>query len=167
MVAITENYAFIDGNNLHLGVRDSGWIINYYKFRIYLEEKYNVKKAFYFIGYKKENQNLYDTLEDAEYELIYKPTYQVDGETKGNCDAELVLQVMIEFNNFNKAVIVSGDGDFYCLIKYLREQGKLRKVLVPNKETMSILIPKASMNQFNSMNDLMDKIGFLKINIQK
>lgn len=164
MSEINENYAFIDGNNLHLGVRDAGYLIDYKKFRIYLEEKYNVSRAFYFIGFKQDNQNLYDSLELEGYELIFKPTYiGKDGKLKGNCDAEIVLYCMIHYNEFNKAVIVAGDGDYYCLIKYLRENRKLRKVLVPNLETMSELIPKASQNQFNSMNELFDKIGFAKL----
>ena len=159
-----NNYAFIDGQNMHLGTRDAGWIPDYGKFRTYLEEKYSVDQAFYFIGYQKENQDLYDVLKKEGYILIHKPTYvAVDGTVKGNCDAELVLHTMIEYENFNKAVIVSGDGDFYCLIKHLRENRKLRIVLVPNKATMSKLIPIASQNQFTSMNDLMDKIGFLKL----
>jgi len=163
MSIILRNYAFIDGQNLHLGTRQAGWIPHYGKFRRYLEEKFDVEKAFYFIGFQQEHKDLYQSLENEGYILIHKPTYIVDGKLKGNCDAELVMYTMIEYENFNKAIIVSGDGDFYCLIKYLREKMKLRKVLVPNIETMSTLIPVASKNQFNSMNDLMDKIGFSRL----
>lgn len=66
-------------------------------------------------------------------------TYK-DGTTKGNCDAELVLQAMIEFDNYDKAVIVSGDGDFQCLVKYLYEQEKLGVVLIPNQGKYSALL---------------------------
>ncbi len=51
---------------------------------------------------------------------------------KGNVDADLVLWVMKEMKNYNKAVIVSGDGDFYSLVEYLDEQNKLSKILAPN-----------------------------------
>ena len=51
---------------------------------------------------------------------------------KGNIDAELVLWAMKELKNYDKAVIVSGDGDFYCLVEYLHEQKKLLKLLVPS-----------------------------------
>jgi uncharacterized LabA/DUF88 family protein len=148
------NYAFIDGQNVHLGTRESGWIPDYKKFRDYLKTRYNVGKAFYFIGYKTEQESLYKSLKESGYELVFKPTYITNGEIKGNCDAELVLQCMIEYNNFNKAVIVSGDGDFYCLVKYLKDNAKLRMVLVPNKESFSELLPKAAGGQFCSMNDL-------------
>jgi len=39
-----------------------------------------------------------------------------NGKIRGNVDAELVLHAMIEIQNYEKAVIVSGDGDFHCLI---------------------------------------------------
>jgi hypothetical protein len=96
MTELKGNYAFIDGQNLHRGTIAEGWIINYYKLRVYLEEKYNVMKAFYFIGYRKEDESLYKHLREEGYELVHKPTIIVDGEYKGNCDAELVLQCMIE-----------------------------------------------------------------------
>lgn len=38
------NYAFIDGQNLNLGIKSLGWKLDFKKFRIYLEEKYAVKK---------------------------------------------------------------------------------------------------------------------------
>jgi hypothetical protein len=59
---------------------------------------------------------------------------------KGNVDAELVLQAMIDYQNYTKAVIVTGDGDFYCLVKYLYEQGKLLRLLAPNRYKYSTLL---------------------------
>lgn len=130
-----NNFVFIDGQNLNLGVREIGWKVDYFKFRIYLKEKFGVKKAYYFIGYVEGNSDLYASLQEAGYILIFKPTFKnKDGKIRCNCDAELVLQAMIEFNKYDKAVIVSGDWDFYCLIKYLRENGKLETVIVSNKE---------------------------------
>jgi uncharacterized LabA/DUF88 family protein len=150
-----ENYAFIDANNLILGTRDAGWIPDHFKLREYLRDRYNVVKAFYFIGKRDDKQDLYDSLKRSGYELIFKPTYiSTDGNIKGNCDAELVLHCMIEYNNFNKAVIITGDGDFYCLVKYLKENAKLRMLIAPNKTKFSELLPKASQGQFCTMDDL-------------
>jgi len=39
-----------------------------------------------------------------------------NGKVKGNCDAELILQAMIDIDKYEKAVLVSSDGDFACLI---------------------------------------------------
>jgi uncharacterized LabA/DUF88 family protein len=51
---------------------------------------------------------------------------------KGNVDTELVLWAMKELPNYSKAILVSGDGDFYSLVEYLEEQGKLAKILTPS-----------------------------------
>lgn len=76
---------------------------------------------------------------------MFKPVIRSkDHEVKGNIDAELVLQAMIDCNQYEKAMIVTGEGDFYCLVKYLREQAKLLKVLVPNKKKHSRLLRKAA-----------------------
>jgi uncharacterized LabA/DUF88 family protein len=60
---------------------------------------------------------------------------------KGNVDVELVLYAMKEMPNYKKAVIVSGDGDFYALAEYLEEKGKLAKILTPNWQYSSLLKP--------------------------
>lgn len=159
MSDISDNYAFIDGQNLHRGAIEEGWTIDYRKFRVYLDEKYNVREAFYFIAYLDDKKSLYNHLTNEGYTLIHKPTTIINGEIKGNCDAELVLHCMIEYNNFNKAVIVTGDSDYYCLIKYLRENRKLRQLLIPNKNTVNKLLKEASGGMINLMNDLKVKIA--------
>ncbi|MCX6705994.1 MAG: NYN domain-containing protein [Candidatus Woesebacteria bacterium] len=135
-----ENYAFIDSQNLNLGIRDQGWKLDFKRFRVYLKDRYKVSKAFLFIGYIKENHELYTFLKRTGYKLIFKPVLQQGGEVKGNVDAELVLHSMIEFPNYDKAVIVSGDGDFHCLVEYLLKKGKLLKVVIPNKYKYSALL---------------------------
>lgn len=137
------NYAFIDSQNLNLGVKSSGWNLDFKKFRLYLKNKYNVGEAFLFIGHVNGNEKLYTHLQRCGYILVFKPTLEVKkGKqviVKGNVDAELVLHCMIEINNFDKAIIVSGDGDFHCLVEYLAEQGKLLRILTPNRKYSSLL----------------------------
>lgn len=136
-----NNYAFINSQNLNLGIKDLGWSLDFRKFRIYLSNKYRVKKAFLFLGYIAKYQHLYDELSSYGYILVFKPIIQNrDGKIKGNIDAELVMNAMRELNNFDKAVIVSGDGDFYCLIEYFEELDKLKVILIPNKRSCSTLL---------------------------
>ena len=136
-------YAFIDSQNLNLGVKSQGWKLDFKKFRIFLGEKYGVKKAFLFIGYIPTNRKLYDYLKKSDYNIIFKPvlkpTKHKKAKVKGNVDAELVLYTMIEFLNYDKAIIVSGDGDFYCLADYLTKKDKLKKIIVPNSKYSSLL----------------------------
>jgi uncharacterized LabA/DUF88 family protein len=155
-----NNFAFIDSNNVYLSIKSQGWHINWERFRIYLKEHYNVITAYLFIGYIEGNNDVYIRLQKAGFICIFKPvlTYK-DGTIKGNVDAELVLHTMIQLPNFNKAVIVTGDGDFYCLVQHLLEQNKLQTVLVPNRHKYSALLKKFAKKNIAFMNDLKEKIG--------
>ena len=137
-------YAFIDSQNLNLGIKSLGWKLDYKKFRLYLKNKYKVEKAYLFIGQVDGNESLYESLKGAGYEVVFKPTteYQVDGETtvKGNVDAELVLYASAKvYKQYNKAIIISSDGDFLCLAQYLFERQKLLHIMVPNGRYSQLL----------------------------
>lgn len=155
-------YVFIDSQNLNLAIRDQGWKLDFARFRIYLREKYKVSKAFLFIGYVPGNQQLYTQLQESGYIVIFKPTleYIRDGKTiiKGNVDAELVLHAMIQFPNYSQAIIVTGDGDFYCLVEHLNQRGKLLKLLVPNVYKYSRLLKPFAANKLDFMNNLRTKL---------
>ena len=173
------NYAFIDSQNVNVSTQKFGWKMNWRELRKFLKENYNVSKAYMFIGYLPEFEDLYEQMHDAGFSVVLKPTYDMTkpyqsqvkeveipadkdyrsfGERaadelnggskaekaiaeqteaakrhiKGNIDAELVLWAMKDLRSYDKAVIVSGDGDFYCLVEYLHEQKKLEKLLVPS-----------------------------------
>jgi uncharacterized LabA/DUF88 family protein len=151
-----NNYAFIDSQNVNLAIRSLGWRLDFSRFRVYLREKYGVTKAFLFIGYVEGNSNLYTFLQSAGFLCVFKPTLEYkDGTTKGNCDAELVLHAMIEYPNYDKAIIVTGDGDFYCLVQYLIEKNKLHSLLIPNRARFSALLKLKEFRQYlKYMNDL-------------
>jgi uncharacterized LabA/DUF88 family protein len=147
-------YAFIDSQNLNLGTSKDilknkkliykGWRLDFNKFLKFLKNKFKVSKAFLFIGYIKQNQKLYDALKSYGYILIFKPTVMDNhGVAKGNIDAEIVLHSSaIEYKNYNKAVIVSGDGDFYCLHEFLLKYDKLSSIIIPNQKSESSLLKK-------------------------
>ncbi|MFZ2098858.1 MAG: NYN domain-containing protein [Anaerolineales bacterium] len=170
-------YAFIDSQNLNLSIQkdlmndstgtliNKGWRLDFKRFYIYLQDKYKVDKSFLFIGRVAGNETLYRFLENVGYKVIYKPTldYSVGKEKfiKGNVDAELVLHSMIEFPNYSKAIIVSGDGDYYCLIEYLINHNKLSHILIPNKNSYSSLLRKYR-RYFVYVSDLKGKLEYRK-----
>lgn len=157
-----NNYAFIDSQNVNLAIKAQGWQLDFARFRVYLRDKYHISKAFLFIGYVAGNEARYTHLQEQGYIVIFKPTLErkLNGKVivKGNVDAELVLHSMIEYPNYDQAVIVSGDGDFHCLMDYLVAQNKLKKLLIPNRYKYSALLRKFIQN-IDFMNDLGKKIG--------
>ncbi|MBC7707973.1 NYN domain-containing protein [Polaromonas sp.] len=162
-------YAFVDSQNLNLGTQRMGWKLDWRKFREYLRDTYNVTHAYLFIGYMSDNESLYEHMHELGYLIVLKPTVDVsamhqdpvEGEAanktadkdskepkekekptiKGNVDAELVLYAMKEMPNYDQAIIVSGDGDFFSLAEYLLEQKKLANILTPNWQYSSLLKP--------------------------
>ena len=147
-------YAFIDSQNLNLGTSKDirkkgkiiykGWRLDFKKFRRYLSDKFRVDKAFLCIGYIKQNEKLYKQLKFFGYNLVFKPTVRDSlGKSKGNVDAELVLHAAaVEFSRYDRAVVVSGDGDFYCLHEYLEKNKKLFKIIIPNRKSESSLLKR-------------------------
>ncbi len=159
-----NNYAFIDSQNLNLGTQRMGWKLDWRKFREFLAKKYGVTHAYMFIGYMSENEQLYEYMHELGYLIVLKPTVDVTSvevsqkteaaaepgkkieekekpAIKGNVDADLVLHAMKELPNYDKAIIVSGDGDFLGLIEYLQEQGKLAHIMTPNWQYSSLFKP--------------------------
>ena len=131
------NYAFIDGNNLYLGAKNQGIRLDYRKLRLYLKNKLGVERALLFVGNDKSRMWLYDMLRKSGFELVFKPAvfYTDRGGNrmmKGNVDAELVLHsAAVEYPNYDKAVVMTGDGDFACLMEYLAKNGKLLQIIAP------------------------------------
>ena len=155
-------YAFIDSQNLNLGIKGCGWNLNFAKFYVYLKDKYKIDKAFLFIGYVMGNEALYTYLQKVGYIVVFKPTleYKKQGINyrKGNVDAEMVLHTMIEYPNYDKAIIISGDGDFHCLIEYLEENKKLARIIIPNRKSYSRLLWKFRI-YMDYMNNLKNKLA--------
>ncbi|MBY0310073.1 hypothetical protein K2Q16_02940 [Patescibacteria group bacterium] len=92
-----NNVAFIDAQNLHLGIKSLGWRLDWKKFRVYLKDKYSVNIAYLFIGFLDTNQELFTALQNAGYVLVFKPIiFDSGGKAKGNCDADLVLWLCLK-----------------------------------------------------------------------
>ncbi len=137
-----KNHAYIDGANLHKGIRSSGWHLDYARFRVWLSDKYGVDKAYLFIGLVPKMTALYTALQEAGYLLVFKETTQDgDGNVKGNCDAELVLHAVVDHyeKKYMKMVLVSSDGDYACLVEFLKNRKAFEVLLSPHDKSSFLL----------------------------
>jgi len=203
-----KTFVFIDASNLFYGGEKSlGWKIDYKKLLIYLQEKYDANRIFYFGGveihnfkynYQKDRtvpinkleshlldivKNKSKELNEAEllligrhlqrvrfylklsqfgYRLFLKPVKmyeQEDGTTKrkANCDVDMAFHLMKEKDSFEKAVVLSGDGDFLPVLKYLKEIKKEVIILARGSRTAKEIKQFAG-NNFRDFEYLRERI---------
>ncbi len=155
-----KNQAFIDGQNLHLGITRArpSWRINLQRFRVYLREKYNVDEAYYFLGcIDNDHEEIYNLIQRAGFILVFREhNPSMIGKKKGNVDTDIVFSIMKKIadkEKLNKIVLVSGDGDYVKMVKYLISKNKLEKVLAPSHKSISSLYKSLIDNKFYTFLD--------------
>ncbi|MDD4074423.1 MAG: NYN domain-containing protein [Candidatus Pacebacteria bacterium] len=156
-----NNFAYIDGNNLYRSVSYSGWKIDFIRFRKWLSDKYNIKRAYYFIGLIPQKKDLYAFLQKAGYTLIFKEVlYNSDGKAKGNCDTDLVLESMKDLyeSNCDKQVLVTSDGDYASLIKFLGNKDRIKAVLSPSLPNKCSILLKRTKTPIVYLYDVKNRI---------
>ena len=139
--------AYIDGANLHRGALELGYLLDYKKFRGWIRQKFGVSKAYLFLGLIPKHTKLYQHLQECGFVLIFKETTtDLDGRVKGNCDAELVLKAVSDHYEClcDGYILVSGDGDFRCLVDFLQERDVPITIAAPNKGKCSILLKRTN-----------------------
>lgn len=157
-----NNFSYIDGNNLYRGVNNSSWKIDFFRFRRWLTDKYHITKAYYFIGLIPKEKDLYTALQEAGFTLIFKEVvYNNNGSPKGNCDADLVLQAVSDAyeNLCDQQVIVTSDGDYAGLVKFLQARDKLRIILSPSVQEKCSILLKRTNAPITYLNDIKDRIS--------
>jgi len=163
--SIEYNLAFIDGQNLHLGILENNWKIDHYKLRIYLKDKYHIKEAYYFLGYlTEEQQDLYNNLQKAGFIVAFKEhNINLKAQKKGNVDTDIVFEVMknlIDNEKFNKIILISGDGDYKKLVDYLIKKNRFKKILFPNKKFASSLYKKLGSEFYDYIENIKSYVNF-------
>lgn len=139
--------AYIDGANLHKGIQSLGWELDYTKFFQWITLKYKAEQVYIFLGYIATHQALYDKLTTIGYNIIFKEVSTHMGQPKGNCDAEMVLQIVSDYyeNNVTKAIVITGDGDFACILDFLKQKNTFYRLIAPNLAYSSYLLRKRNL----------------------
>jgi len=164
------NFAFIDGSNLHLTYENLDWDLDYQKLRNYLKKKLDVAVAYYFIGRSADYKDIYTKLETYDYNIRLKePSPYITKEEycpyckklitpaiqryKSDCDSFITLQIMLDAHIYDKAVLITSDGDFDNLVKWLLLKDKLRIIFAPCKKGCSWLLRSAAKGKIAFIDD--------------
>jgi len=142
-----KSTAYIDASNLKFGVEQSGWKLDYKSFRSWLRDKFGVSRVILFMGLIPDNADLYNYLQSIGYDISFKPTViSKEGRTKGNVDGELILAIAKDFyeNNLKNAVLVAGDGDYHCIVEFLKEKNIPITIVSPNRKYLSLLLKRTN-----------------------
>ena len=158
---ISNNLAFIDGQNLFMNTAKrviNPWVIDLARFNVYLKRKYNVSKAYYFLGYVQDEHNdIYEEIQKAGFILLFRlHNPAMVGKKKGNVDSDIIFSVMKKLyrkEDFNKIILVSGDGDYKLLVDFLIEENRFEKILFPDRQFRSSLYKELTNNYFVYLDD--------------
>jgi len=124
----TKTYAFIDASNIIYGCTRAGWKMDFEKLAKYLKTRYKVQRLLYYAGSDLDNKKqlgFYEVLQKLSYETHLVPAKRYsDGSRKGDVDARLAFEAMRFFPEYDSAVFLTGDGDYFWLLEYLVKSGK-------------------------------------------
>jgi uncharacterized LabA/DUF88 family protein len=165
-----NNYAYIDGVNLHLTYENLDWRVDYEKLLNHLRKKYGVIIAHYFLGKTADTKPIYEKLSSYGYNIKLKePSPYREEEklcpycskviepeiqrNKADVDSYMTMQIMSDMDDFDKAVIITSDGDFDEIVKRLKNMGKLRLVFAPCREGCSKLLKRVAVDKIAYIED--------------
>ena len=185
MASKPRSYIFIDASNIHYPLREEGWKIDWLKFKTHYESVFSNPSFFYYEGLiskgcyldyhpndsnqdfnnaKKQKQNYFKFLRNNGYIIRQKPVARIYDNTAGrfrhkcNFDVELTIDAIDNVDDYDVFSLVSGDGDFEKLIKYLKGRAKKTIVIAP-KDRLSSNLKKAA-NTVITLNQIKDSIKY-------
>lgn len=138
--------AYVDAANLHHATVGAGWMLDYERFFVWLQDKYRVEEAYLFIGFIEKFSALYEHLKKCGFFIVFRSVVRDhEGNPKGNCDGDLIVRAMRDVyeHRCDDCIIVSSDGDFVSLVEFLIEKDKLKTLLSPAiEQKCSILLKR-------------------------
>jgi len=163
--ASMNNSAFVDSQNLYLGTKADGWLVDHKRFCIFLRENYNCDEIYLFIGnIRDEHSKMYIELQRAGYILVFREhANSAVSEKKGNIDTDLVFELMRQYAEekiAKKFLIVSGDGDYFKTVRHLVHKGRFVKILLPNRKFASSLYKKLGSEYYDFMSNIRSYVEY-------
>jgi uncharacterized LabA/DUF88 family protein len=160
-------YVFIDAANILYSQQSLHWKVDYKKLKEYFEIECDLQAVYFYTGRVGENHkqsSFLKRLKDIGYQVVAKEVKRIKisrntYEWKGNLDAELIIDVLKNINNFDTCILMSGDSDFAPLVDELKDKKKWVIVMSTKNHISRELIERA---KYINLKKLKDKISYYK-----
>jgi len=154
-------FAFIDATNIIYGASNYGWQMDFNKLINYLKERFHCTKIFYYAGIDNKNTKqlkFYKKLQQFGYELRLVPVKIFkDGKKKADVDSRMTFEMMKYILKYDQAVVMSGDGDYYWVLKYLITT-KNRIFLISHRQNTALELKKLFSYRYISLDDIKHRL---------
>ncbi len=160
---VKKVFAFIDATNIIYGAGGHGWRMDFKKLANFLRERFGVSKTLYYAGVDNENLkqlNFYEKLQDFGYSLRLVPVKTFfDGKKKADVDSRMTFEIMLYLQSYDEAIVMTGDGDYYWVLEYLKQRkGKVVLLSFPGHTARELKILFAG--NFMDLNDVKTNLEF-------
>ena len=135
---------FIDAANIELSAKDLGFKVDYKKLLRWLSQEAKLAFiGFYTVRFNtKEHDGFLTVLKKSGYKLVTKPIKLIKNRKNGghvrkaNFDVEIAVDLLQDSNNYQTAIIFSGDSDFEYVIRQLIKKNK-KVVICSSRSALS------------------------------
>ncbi len=167
MINKKKVFAFIDATNIIYGADDHGWRMDYKKLADFLNTRFGVEKTLYYAGVDDQNLkqlNFYEKLQDFGYSLRLVPVKTFsDGKKKADVDSRMTFEMMLYLQSYDEVVVMTGDGDYYWVLEYLKKLKK-RVILLSFPSHTARELKVLFAGNFMDLNDIKKNLEFNKKN---
>lgn len=139
--------AFIDEANITIQAERLGWRVDYKKLLKYLNENYNLIRAYLYTGLDLENaglKNFVVMLRRSGYRVVhYRGQERPDGSVKANLDVHIAVDMVAMADSYDVAILFSGDGDYVPAIEVISRKGVRVEVISLEEHAANYLLDHA------------------------
>ena len=151
---------YIDAQNVYVTIKRAWREIDWARFFIYLQNKFQVDIVYYTVWYVPRYKHIYQILIDIWYTMLFKKTLILpDWTIKGNVDIDIAIRSILELKDriVSTAYLVTNDGGYNTLIMTLQNYNVWWCLLTPDWYIASRLLKRCQVKIIN-MQDIKSKI---------
>lgn len=168
---------YIDGSNIYHDGMKAGWQVDYYKLKQFIKRKYEIITIKYYnsIGYEKDRAGKYlkdrggkhiisqatqkfeNALQKMGYEVISKPLKFIKGKesiASNKLDGDLMIDALLEHQQWDELILLSGDSDFERLVKEISKM---------EKNVLIFSFDSRMAHELRMLSLKLDKVSYIKL----